>query len=325
MKILGHIHTFNDEDVIDQCLGALLSQSRPVDGIVLVDNASTDGTLAREFPDSVHVIRHAENLGTTGAVRTGLRHGMSLGFDWVWVLDADTAPYPDALEKLLELWQEQPPEARDGIWRLSSLPLEQPEKSVTTPFSVRLAVAEGSSKPKPRHGVVFDERGYRRVDPEPHEPYECDATIWAGCLFRLDAVQDVGLPPADYVLDWGEYEYGYRGKRAGYRALMQTGSLLDHNIRGEASFHFSPLRLGPVTVQLIEMPPIRCYYVIRNTLYFWLYEFEPRSVRAAVPRVYKMLALTLNFLLRPRTRGAEIRACLRGLWDGLRGKMQNRY
>jgi glycosyltransferase involved in cell wall biosynthesis len=45
VRIVGHIHTFNDEEVIDRSLHALLRQTCPVDEIILVDNGSTDGTL----------------------------------------------------------------------------------------------------------------------------------------------------------------------------------------------------------------------------------------------------------------------------------------
>lgn len=326
MKILAHVHTLNDEDVIDACLAALLAQTRPVDGVLIVDNGSSDRTLERSLPPHARVIRNAENLGTSGAVRTGLAYGMDHGFDWVWVFDADSAPHPDALEKLVALWETLSSDERERVWRLSSLPLEHPEKSVTSPFSLRLARFDGSREPKPRHGVVFDARGYHRVEPEPGVLcYACDGTIWSGCLFRLDAVRRVGLPPADYVLDFGEYEYGWRGKRCGQQGLMHTGSLVDHNIRGEASFTFSPYRFGPLHIQLLEIPPIRCYYVVRNPLHFWLHQFEPRSLRAAAPRVYKMLMLTLNFLVRPWSHRAELRACLRGLWDGVRGQMDRRF
>ena len=47
MRVLAHIHTFNDADIIDGTIEAVRQQTRPVDGILVVDNASTDGTLAR--------------------------------------------------------------------------------------------------------------------------------------------------------------------------------------------------------------------------------------------------------------------------------------
>ena len=123
----------------------------------------------------------------------------------------------------------------------------------------------------------------------------------------------------------GEYEYGYRGKRSGFLAFMHQRSFLDHNIRGHASFHLAPYMFGPLRFQLVEMPPIRCYYVIRNTLFFWLYEFHAFSPRAILPRMFKMLVLTLNFAIRPFGRRAEFVACLRGFRDGLLKHMDRRF
>jgi len=79
MRILAHIHTMNDEAVIEQLLDALRRQTQPLDAIVIVDNASTDRTLDRVFPENVTVIRNAENLGTSGAIRIGLAHALEHG------------------------------------------------------------------------------------------------------------------------------------------------------------------------------------------------------------------------------------------------------
>lgn len=226
----------------------------------------------------------------------------------------------------MELYKSFPADIQEQVWRLSSLPMETPIWSVTSPFSLRLTAFHGDPTPKPRHGIVFTPKGYRRVQPDPLQPfYECDGTIWAGSLYKLAMVQRIGLPSADYVLDWGEYEYGYRGKQCGYRAFMHQDSIVDHNITGQASFHFSTYRLGPVSFKLIELPPIRCYYVVRNTLYFWLHEYQFRNFYTLLPRLYKISALTVNFLLRPTRRWPELSACLRGIWDGLRKNLQHRY
>src|SRR5271155_2197620 len=76
MRVLAHVHTFNDAEVIEQALAALQRQTRPPDSIVVVDNASTDGTLDRAFPEGVTVIRNSANLGSSGAVGVGFAHAL---------------------------------------------------------------------------------------------------------------------------------------------------------------------------------------------------------------------------------------------------------
>ncbi len=79
MRVLAHIHTFNDADVIDQTIEALRRQTRPVDGILIVDNASIDGTLEQPSVKHATVLCHPENLGTSGAVFSGFRNSMPAG------------------------------------------------------------------------------------------------------------------------------------------------------------------------------------------------------------------------------------------------------
>ena len=101
MRILVHIHTWNDTDSIGTALDAVLHQTFKVDEILIVDNGSTDGTAEMAFPDHVTVIRHGLNLGTSGAVKTGLEYAIAHGYDGIWVLDADSLPRSDALGLLV--------------------------------------------------------------------------------------------------------------------------------------------------------------------------------------------------------------------------------
>lgn len=307
MRILGHIHSFNDEEVIDRSLTALLKQTHALDHIVLVDNGSTDGTLLRHFPENVTVIRHSENRGTSGAVITGFQYAIDHGYEWIWLFDADTAPHRDALERLVGLYESLPADLQRQLWLLSSLHVDP----------------HGPASP---YQSVFTVRGAVPVKPDPaREFFEIDATIWSGSLYKLSAVRRVGLPSADYVLDWGEYEYGYRGKRSEYRALTHRLSIIEHNIGGGPALQLTRYRVGPLSFRMRELPPIRCYYLVRNMLYFWLYEYHVRSVHTLLPCFMRIGRLTLNFAVRFFTRRRQLSACLRGLSDGVRKNMGRRY
>jgi rhamnosyltransferase len=308
MRILGHIHSFNDEDVIDRSIQALLDQTRPVDEIVVVDNGSADGTCAKLAAKPVTVLRHAKNLGTSGAVLTGMRYALEHGYEWIWIFDADSAPRPNALEELLGLYRNLPPERQEQVWLLSSLHVDA-----------------GRGEPE-IYEMVFTPDGFRPVRPEPGaKSCEFDSTIWSGCLYKLDGVAAVGLPSADYVLDWGEHEYGYRGRRAGYRALLQPQSVVEHNVRGEAALHFTSYRFGPVVFRMRELSPIRCYYFCRNAVYFWLYVYHSRDPRAVIVQMLRVAKFTMCFAVRAATRWAQLVACVRGIRDGFARRMERRY
>jgi rhamnosyltransferase len=307
MRVLAHIHTFNDADIIDRTIAALLAQTRPVDGIVVVDNGSTDATLAQPSLKHATVLRHPENLGTSGAIVTGMNFALEQGYDWVWVFDADSTPEPEALERLLELYDGFAPDIQDKVAFLAC---------------IHYNVQDGIEQ----HAGVFDERGFRRLNPQPDERYyACHVVIWSGCLYRVAALRQIGFPNPDYMLDWGEGEYGYRVMRGGYLGFVHRDAILHHNIRGRTSLTSARIKVGPATLRFREFAPIRCYYTCRNPLYFALYEATGTRFRLFLNAARRVFPLTLNFLLRPAGHGQQIRACLRGLWHGFTGNITARY
>jgi GT2 family glycosyltransferase len=202
MHVLAHVHTLNDEAVIEQVLDGLRRQTRPADAILIVDNASTDRTLDRTFPDNVTIIRNPENLGTSGAIRISFAHALQHEFDWTWVFDADSVPEPEALEELIGFFQRLSPLERDQVCFLAC----------------RLVNAEGEIRHEP---ITFTGPTIKHAPIEAGAGHtECDYFTWTGSLFRMPAVARIGLPSEDYVLDVAEVEYGYRARQLGLTSYM---------------------------------------------------------------------------------------------------------
>jgi rhamnosyltransferase len=303
MRVLAHVHTFNDADIIDRTIEAVLRQTRPVDGILVVDNASTDDTLERTCLKNATTLRHPENQGTSGAVHSGFRYALEQAYDWVWVFDADSMPAPDALERLLDLYEGLPSSVQDEIGFLACLPQN----------------VQGGL---PLHGGVFTRQGLGPARPASGERhYACHFTIWSGCLYRLAAVRQIGLPNPDYVLDWGEYEYAYRVMKAGYKAFIHIDAVLHHNTRGYMSVDPNEPRRGPMH----ELPPIRCYYTCRNLFYFALYDFPEGRFSLLRSMGLGVVLLPLSLLLNPWKHRGQILACCRGIWHGATGNILARY
>lgn len=124
--------TYDRKELLRECLNALLSQSLPVDGIKVVDNASSDGTdemLRREFPQ-VDVVRMERNLGGAGGFHVGVERAYRDGYDWAWLMDDDVIAEPDALQMLLMGAQRVGGEAAFLCSRVvspSGLPLNMPK------------------------------------------------------------------------------------------------------------------------------------------------------------------------------------------------------
>nr|MDQ5807787.1 glycosyltransferase [Actinomycetota bacterium] len=88
--------------LLEQCLEAVRAQARRPDRVLVVDNASSDGTAAwLAEQDDVEVLRLEENVGGAGGFHAGLERAHREGAEWMWLMDDDTIPRPDALEALL--------------------------------------------------------------------------------------------------------------------------------------------------------------------------------------------------------------------------------
>jgi len=94
--------TYNRKELLARCLDHLQRQSRAPERILVVDNASTDGTggmLARRDGIAVHPL--PENVGGAGGFKAGLEAAYRDGFEWIWLLDDDTFVDERCLETLL--------------------------------------------------------------------------------------------------------------------------------------------------------------------------------------------------------------------------------
>jgi Predicted glycosyltransferases len=116
--------TFNRKQLLTECLDVLLAQTRPVDKIIVIDNASTDGT-----PESLEergylsnplldYVRLSENTGGAGGFYEGVKRGYEAGYDWLWLMDDDAEPLVSALEKM------SPGFVMNGILAVASRPVD---------------------------------------------------------------------------------------------------------------------------------------------------------------------------------------------------------
>ncbi|MER3603731.1 MAG: hypothetical protein C4298_08345, partial [Thermus sp.] len=86
-RVCAVVVTYNRKELLRECLETLRGQTRKVDHILVVDNASTDGTeevLRAEFPE-VEVLRLPENQGSSGGFHEGMKRAYEEGFDWLWL------------------------------------------------------------------------------------------------------------------------------------------------------------------------------------------------------------------------------------------------
>lgn len=103
-RIAAVVVTYNRKELLLQCIQRLLDQQEAVCDVLVVDNASTDGTAQalKQTPSPRLFYRNTgENLGGAGGFHFGMRWAVEEGYDYVWIMDDDSLPQPRALA---ELW-----------------------------------------------------------------------------------------------------------------------------------------------------------------------------------------------------------------------------
>ncbi|HEV2375970.1 MAG TPA: glycosyltransferase [Streptosporangiaceae bacterium] len=104
-RVVAVVVTYNRRDLLLESLAAVYSQTRAPDAVVVVDNASADGTAAavREHFPAVHLTELARNTGGAGGFAAGTALALAHGADLLWLMDDDTVPEPDALAAMLKV------------------------------------------------------------------------------------------------------------------------------------------------------------------------------------------------------------------------------
>ena len=192
-RVIAVVVTYNRLSLLLESLAALAKQARRPDGIVVIDNASTDGSaeaVASTHPD-VRVVRLASNTGGAGGFAAGLGCALDDGADLVWLMDDDTVPNPGALDELLA--------ARDRY--------PGPRPAVV---ASRVVWTDGREHPMntPRRKPFVRRVELSRADEAGCVPIR--SASFVSVLIDADQARSLGLPIADYFLWNDDFEYTTR-------------------------------------------------------------------------------------------------------------------
>ena len=244
------IVTYNRKSLLLACLKALKKQSKPIDGIYIIDNASTDDTSKKllennyipELPPAnltkpweisfsisilpinkidsqaqinIYYIKMHENTGATGGFYEGAKRGYNQGYDWLWLMDDDAEPKEDALEKLSKYFRRKNVSALAGVVR--------DDVGISTKH----------------RGFVNFRRIFPLIQkPLPEKLYEenkvidIDMASFVGIIVSRKAIQKINYPKKEFFIHNDDVEYSIRLRTAG-KILLITDSIIFHKDPGE--------------------------------------------------------------------------------------------
>lgn len=282
-RVVAVVVTWNRRELLQESLAALRSQTHPPAAIVVVDNASTDGTdllLEREHAD-LELVHLTRNTGGAGGFAAGVERALTLDPDLVWLLDDDTVPTGTAAEQLVAAW------AAYGGGRG-----ERPAV-----LASRVVWTDGRdhpmNTPRPKPGARPAERAAARaVGCVPIR-----SASFVSIMCDVTRVRERGLPVADYFLWNDDFEYSTRLIRGGV-GLSVPASVVVHKTKVFGSTDADPGE--------------RFFYEVRNKVW----TLTRSGCLSPFERVLYAGA-TLRRWVKTFTRSRDRRTLARGLRRGL--------
>ena len=206
------ILNWNGKDFIPSCIRSAKEQTYPNTEIILVDNASTDGSIESIkalFPD-LRLIANRENLGYGGGNNRGIREA---GGEYVLVLNNDAEIEKECVKRL---WECMETDERIGTAAPKILFYDRKDTvdaAGLAIFADGLSIGRGRSEPQSKYdhgGEVF---------------------CGSGCasLFRREMLDEVGLFDEDFFAYAEDTDLGWRARLAGWTAYYVPGAVVYHH------------------------------------------------------------------------------------------------
>ena len=272
---------WNGRHLLPTCLDALLEQTYSRLEIILVDNASADGSLAfvqQRYGNRIRSISLARNRGYAHGNNVGFRAG---GGEFMATLNNDTRTHPDWVKNLV-----------DGISR-------SPDIGVCASRQVRLgapdiidAVGIGIHS----NGESWNFGGGQKDRGQFDSPMEVFGAHGASAFYRRKTLEQAGVFDDDFFAYHEEFDLCWRIRLMGWRCLYAPDAVLEHQ--------------GGATVR--RCPGLRDYLSSRNRLFCIIKNYPSEALLWELPALAKCELWNLylgllrgeNFRLRARSDAA---------------------
>jgi rhamnopyranosyl-N-acetylglucosaminyl-diphospho-decaprenol beta-1,3/1,4-galactofuranosyltransferase len=261
----------------------VLAQTTPPEQVLVVDNASTDGTaelLRERFGATVDVLRLTANAGSSGGFHAGVAEGARRGAEWLWLMDDDTIPTASALGRLLA--------AREARGALPD------------PVLLASRVVWTDGRGHPMNAVEPDLRDMDRVlDAAQHGLVPVRSATFPSLLVRRDAVERHGPPREGFWISADDIDFTQRILRdePGYAV---PASVVVHKTR---------------TAHTTETSGERFYFAARNGLF--ILRGDTLRAKEKVRWAMVLAEQVRRYLVHERFRPRALAVLLRGVRDGL--------
>ncbi len=281
------IVTYNRIELLKECMEHVLNQTLAPKSVVLIDNASTDGT--KEYLDSLNtdkfslrVVHMENNTGGAGGFYQGLVEAMRTDSDWFMLIDDDAILEYDCLEKMSYVMSCNNAKAYACTVRSFG--------KIDTSHR-RIAV-----------GAV-PEREYQK------DAFSCIYATFCGLVVARNLVEKIGYPIKEYFIWFDDTEYSMRIQKH-TEIIVCTQAELNHKITpvhsGENQHHTATWKN---------------YYGTRNSIDSLRRHKMWKKLLKEIKRISGIILRFFKYTLQGDNCLIEAQIFWTGLKDGLRGKL----
>lgn len=284
MTVAVVIVTWNSGAELEKCLECLERQEKRADRIIIVDNASTRGTLEHcvaRWP-AVEVFRLGYNSGFACAANFGITSAQDCEF--VALVNPDAFSKPSWLQNLMWAAEHYPEYAAYGSKLLQT---------------AQTKLLDGTGDVYHVSGRVWRKNHGRSVESENFDTAEIFSACAAAALYRRQVLIEVGGFDEEYFCYSEDIDLGFRVRLAGYRCLYVPSAIAYHIGSVAAGRHSS----------------FYVYYGHRNLV--WTY-FKNMPWPLLLVYLPQHLLLNVASIVYFSLRG-EGRTILKAKWDAIKG------
>ena len=221
MKVSVVTPNYNGLEFLNGYFESLAFQSRFIEEIVIVDNASTDASveLIEEYINSpsykidIKLIKNDKNLGFAPAVNQAIRLAKS---EYVYSINNDVELEFNAIEKVVES-------------------MEESIRNNENPFSIQSKMIRYHNKSLiDDAGDEYNLLAYTKKlgDGSPIENYNEKREIFSSCagaaLYRKSAIEEIGYLDDAFFAYVEDIDLSFRARIKGYRNFMDPESIVYH-------------------------------------------------------------------------------------------------
>lgn len=260
-----------------QCIQSLKAQTYTDAEILLVDNASQDGSVEsfRTLHPELQLLESRLNRGYAGGNNLGIRKYLEEGKEFIWILNNDTIAPPNALLRLVEALR------ANSRWGMAGSQIKAPEQPQAT-------LQMGG-------GRVSLWSGLNQAIVNAADLSGLNYLTGCSLLIRTEALRKVGLMDENYFHYWEDVDLSFRMQKGGWELGYVPDSVIYHHEGGSLATH----------------SPRAAFFYSRSVVRFFL-QNSPHPIRPILISTFLRFGKALLHL-----RFKLALSVLRGVWQGI--------